>query len=124
VILALFAVTACTGRSADASESEIIGTWKGAGGAALTLEEGNVFTAAKLPLQLEAPSLFSQPFTGQGTWKLTPTGQYEGQRVWITMAGTDVFFSVHAAGKKFRLFLWMGDPDNDQTYWMDKQPDQ
>ncbi len=121
LILALLAVTACAERGPDASESEIIGTWTGAGGAVLALETGGAFTATKLPLQLQAPTFFSQPVTGRGTWKLIPTGQYQRQHVEMTLADFATSFDVLASGKKYRLFLWIGDPDDDQAYWMDKQ---
>lgn len=107
-------------ESRDVTDADIVGAWRGAGGAVLTFREDHTFTATSVPFQLAAPGLFDEPWSGAGTWELNP-GKLREQFIQLGLENR-VGLELERQWKddRFRLYFWIGDPDEGKRFFFDK----
>jgi hypothetical protein len=113
------AVALWPSKPAGAVEAEVVGDWRGNDGAGITLRADHTFDAHQLRLRLKSTDP-DATFTGSGTWQLATRSTYEPQRVRLFVDGYGDALYVDKSSSRVRLFQWIGDPDADDRYWLDR----
>lgn len=99
---------------------DVVGDWRGADGATLTLNPDNTFVARELPVNVQAPDRYSTPFSGTGEWRLAAPDRYSTQNAFVIIDGFGIPLTVRKSDRQTRLFLNYDEVGEGRKFWLDR----
>lgn len=114
-VIFVWVLASCSSLSKRASDDDLIGEWRGSGGAVLTLNPGHRFVAKQFPLQIIASDSYDAPQDASGSWSIERRG-LEAARLDLTIKRSGYQLTIGNEHGRWVIFYYITDPDLDKRY--------
>lgn len=108
-------LASCSSLPKRVNDDDLIGEWRGSGGALLTLDLRHRFVAKRLPLQIIASGSYYAPRDATGSWYIERRG-LEAARLNLSIKRSGFQLVIGNENSHWVIFYYITDPDLDKRY--------